>query len=358
MQIEDFDYQLPREQIAIYPPTERGTSRLLELDRETGGTNHFSYVDLPKLLVAGDLLVINTTKVVPARLKMARADGTEVEILLVEKHRQMADQKGQMVIHRGRLTVGEELNLRGYTFRVTSLFEDGRACLLGAVNLWSLAQEYGEMPIPPYLKRAAESIDQERYQTVFANQLGSVAAPTASLNLTDQILREIVLAGVEVVTLNLHVGLGTFLPVRTGDLTQHQMHSEFFTIPAETVAAIRQAKFAHRRIVAVGTTVTRTLEFAAAQLLQDETVQANQLEGEANIFIYPSYQFQIVDALLTNFHAPRSTVLLMAAAFAGWERLQKAYKLAIRERYQFLSYGDSMLIHAKHPDSRGAGGGG
>jgi len=200
------------------------------------------------------------------------------------------------------------------------------------------------VPLPPYMHREADANDRERYQTVFAEHNGSVAAPTASLNMTDELLAELKISGVVVAQLTLHVGLGTFMPIRVDDVTKHKMHQEYFEIPGSTIDAIRLAKKEGRRVMAVGTTVTRTLEYAKEQILGFQASSLETISGEADIFIYPGYEFKIVDGLLTNYHAPQSTVLMMAAAFAGWDNLKNAYGHALKANYKFLSYGDSMLI--------------
>ncbi|MCA9329132.1 tRNA preQ1(34) S-adenosylmethionine ribosyltransferase-isomerase QueA, partial [Candidatus Saccharibacteria bacterium] len=211
-------------------------------------------------------------------------------------------------------------------------------------DLWELADKFGQVPLPPYMHRSEETVDRERYQTEFARQKGSVAAPTASLNLTHNLLELLKKKGVEVVTITLHVGLGTFMPIRVDDLTKHKMHQEYFEIPSKTALSIAYAKQKKRRIIAVGTTVTRTLEYASEQITKYSLGDSNPITGEADIFIYPGYKFKIIDGLLTNFHAPHSTVLMMASAFAGWDNLSKAYNHALKNNYKFLSYGDSMLI--------------
>ena len=214
---------------------------------------------------------------------------------------------------------------------ITKILGNGIADVESSVSLSELAQLYGEVPLPPYLHRDASEEDKKRYQTIFAKNMGSAAAPTASLNMTDELLEKLKQKGVIIKYLTLHVGLGTFLPIRSDKIEDHKMHSEWFNIPEDTIAAIKNAE----RVVALGTTVARTLEYYA---------QTGKTEGEDDIFIYPGYEFKIVDALLTNFHAPKSTVLMLASAFAGWDNLKNAYNHAIEEKYNFLSYGDSMLI--------------
>ncbi len=344
MKTSDFTYQLPADRIAKYPPKERGQSRLLVLSRENGQIEHRNYSGLIDYLVAGDLLVINNTKVVKARLELTKPNGKLIEVLLVEKHGTEAQPKQQPVIFKGKLQPGEVLAVGGYQFQVEHIDENGVAFLSGEVSLWDIAGQFGQVPIPPYLNRLSEEIDEHRYQTVFAQDPGSVAAPTASLNFTSELLQQVRNRGVRVATLTLHVGLGTFLPIRVEELSEHHMHSEFYYLPTETVELIRQAKRERHHVVAVGTTVARALEHGATKILGDQVLGKGGIEDEADLFIYPGYRFKIVDRLLTNFHAPRSTVLMLAAAFAGWETLKRAYLIAVEEKYRFLSYGDSMFI--------------
>lgn len=342
MHVTDFDYTLPDAAIALQPPTLRGSSRLLLLDRVAGMMADGWYRQLPDHLEAGEVLVLNNTKVIRARLIACTADGASRELLLLERHGQI-DPHRLLVLYRRSLHAGQQLRVGDAMVTVETLHGNGTATIVSKQNVIELAEQHGTVPLPPYMRREATEADIERYQTVFAQETGSVAAPTASLNLTKAILDDIRAKGVHVVELTLHVGLGTFLPIRSDDLTDHVMHSEYFSIPIQTIQAIRQAKQAGKRVVAVGTTVTRTLEYCASQLLA--TTPPSELQGEANIFIYPGYAFKVVDALLTNFHAPRSTVLMMAAAFAGWPKLKAAYEHAIKNNYKLLSYGDSMLIY-------------
>ena len=340
MRVGDFDYELPEEKIAKYPPLERGSTRLLVLDRHSGAVGHTSYASLDALLQQGDLLVLNNTRVVRARLFACKPTGAKVELMLLEKHLE----EQNLVLYRGKLKKGDKLLVHDHELLVTDLVDNGiaRIALCGERSLGDLFERFGGVPIPPYLKREAEEVDRERYQTVFAELPGSVAAPTASLNLTPELLDKFRLKGVDVVTLTLHVGLGTFLPIRVDSLAEHVMHREFYSIPPECAEKIRRIKASGGRVVAVGTTVTRALEHAGERI---ETFEGDEpLTGEADIFIYPGYQFRIIDRLLTNFHAPRSTVLMLTAAFAGTDRLRNAYREALTEGYSFLSYGDSMFI--------------
>ena len=339
MRVEEFDYTLPEERIATYPPAERGSTRLIVLDRETDSITHSVYSSLHERLRPGDLLVLNNSRVIRARLFARKPTGGRIELMLLEKHEGVQN----LVLYRGRLKIGDRLLAHGVELVVEALPDHGVARLSCATaNLTELFEAHGSVSIPPYLKRDAEEVDRERYQTVFAELPGSVAAPTASLNLTDELLDKIRAKGVDVARITLHVGLGTFLPIRSETFEEHVMHREFYNIPESSARKIGKAKARGGRVVAVGTTVTRALEHAAPRLHDSDFSQ--EVRGEADIFIYPGYKFRIIDALLTNFHAPRSTVLMLTAAFAGKEMLKRAYREALDCDYRFLSYGDSMLI--------------
>ncbi len=340
MKLSDYEYDLPEKSIAIHPPTKRGDTRLLLLDRNSGQIQDSKYKDLADHLQEGDVLVLNNTKVIPARLLALTEDGSERELLLLEKHGQDMDHHSSLVMYRRKLRPGQQLSVGNTKVHIEEVFLNGTARISCQVDLWDLAEQKGEVPLPPYMHRKEEPEDRKRYQTEFAKTKGSVAAPTASLNLTNDLLDRIKAKRVEVVELTLHVGLGTFMPIRVEDFTKHKMHQEYFEIPDSTAETIRKAKEQGRRVIAVGTTVTRTLEYAAHDILEDK----KGINGEADIFIYPGYDFKIIDGLLTNFHAPHSTVLMMTAAFAGWQNLKPAYKHAVDNDYMLLSYGDSMLI--------------
>lgn len=341
MKISDYDYTLPDELIADRPPEQRGSTRLLVLDKKSGAITHHQYADLADYLESGDVLVLNNTKVIKARLIATNDEGKERELLLIEKHGKDFGIHQHKVLYRGRIRSNEVLTVHTHKVVVKEVLDGGLAIVETDENLLDLAERYGEVPLPPYMKRHADQTDTERYQTVFARDAGSVAAPTASLNFTEDLETRLRGKGIEIVYLTLHVGLGTFLPIRTDSVEEHQMHSEYYEVPAATVGAIQRAKQSGNKVCAIGTTVTRTLEYCAADILGAEP---QDLSGEANIFIYPGYEFKIVDQLLTNFHAPRSTVLMLTAAFAGWNNLKSAYETAVEEKYHFLSYGDSMLI--------------
>lgn len=336
MRTTDFDFDLPPASIA-QEPAPRGESRLLVLDR-TGPERHSHVRDLPRLLRPGDLLVLNDTRVIPARLYGRSAGGGKMEILLVEP---LGENEWDALVKPGRrakpgtrFEIGE-----GLTAEVVDKREDGRYRLRFSQPVEPHLERLGHIPLPPYIHRPDTPEDRERYQTVYASRPGAVAAPTAGLHFTEELLREIETAGIEIARVTLHVGIGTFKPVSAERIEEHRMERERYEIGEETAGALRRAREAGRRIVAVGTTVVRTLEGAA--LAGGGEVRAGS--GSTDLFITPGFQFQVVDALLTNFHLPRSTLLMLVSAFAGRERVLAAYQEAVREGYRFYSYGDAML---------------
>lgn len=334
MLVSDFNYDLPEERIAKFPPKVRGTTRLLAINRKTGELTDSYYAKLADFLNPGDVLILNDTRVMHSRLFTELPDGRERELVVLEKH----GDEPQRVMYRGKLHDGDVLTVKGSSGKViiSQILGNGIAEVTSDSPLDVLTEKYGNVPLPPYLHRDATESDKERYQTVWAKNMGSAAAPTASLNMTDELLAALKAKGVKVKYLTLHVGLGTFLPIRTDNVEEHKMHSEWFCIPDDTLAEIKTAKTSGKRVVALGTTVARTLEYYA---------KTGKTSGEDDIFIYPGFKFKIVDALLTNFHAPKSTVLMLASAFAGWDHLSAAYKHAVEEKYNFLSYGDSTFIY-------------
>ncbi len=341
MKVSDYNYQIPEHLIATSPPTVRGEARLLVLDHSSGQIADRVYPDVVEYMEAGDVLVINDTKVIKARLTARKPSGGERELVLVEKHGKRDDWHTHKVIYRRRLKGGDVLLVGDNELTVKEILGDGMALIESERDLLEIAEEFGSVPLPPYMHREATKSDIERYQTVFAREAGSVAAPTASLNMTHETLEGLRKKGVTVAYATLHVGLGTFLPIRVDDVKDHRMHKEYFEVPAETIQAIQAAKFGKRKVVALGTTVTRTLEYAHEAILRESP---QDISGEADIFIYPGYEFKVIDGLLTNFHMPDSTVLMLTAAFAGWDKLRPAYEHAVKENYHFFSYGDSMLI--------------
>jgi S-adenosylmethionine:tRNA ribosyltransferase-isomerase len=337
----DFDYELPAASIA-QEAAPRGESSLLVLDRE-GPDRHARIRDLPRLLRPGDLLVLNDTRVIPARLFGQRAaGGGRMELLLIER---LGDREWDALVKPGRRArQGTVIELDpGLAAEVVDKREDGRHRLRFSEPIEPHLDRLGHVPLPPYIHRPDTSEDRERYQTVYARSPGAVAAPTAGLHFTERLLEEIAAAGIEIARVTLHVGIGTFKPVAVERIEDHRMDRERYEIGAEAAEAIRRARESRARekgrIVAVGTTVVRTLESAA--LAGDGAVLPGT--GSTELFITPGFRFQVVDALLTNFHLPRSTLLMLVSAFAGRERVLAAYEEAVREGYRFYSYGDAML---------------
>ena len=339
MLVSDFNYNLPEENIAVRPPKVRGTTRLLVLNRKNGQITDSKYVNLADFLEPGDLIVLNDTRVMRSRVFTELPDGRPRELVVLEKHDGGIDH----VMYRGKLHEGDKLTVKNVAdnsktsdiITIKEILGNGTATVTANRELTDIVADYGNVPLPPYLHRDADKDDIKRYQTVWAKELGSAAAPTASLNMTKELMQKLTDKGVQIQYLTLHVGLGTFLPIRSDNVEDHHMHSEWFHIPAETIKAIESTKAAGHRVIAVGTTVTRTLEFWA---------KTGKTEGEDNIFIYPGFEFKVIDALVTNFHAPKSTVLMLTAAFAGWKNLKPAYEHAVSSGYKLLSYGDSMFI--------------
>jgi S-adenosylmethionine:tRNA ribosyltransferase-isomerase len=338
----DFDYHLPASSIA-QEPLPRGESRLLLLDR-AGPECHSRVADLARLLRPGDLLVLNDTRVIPARLFGRRAGGGRMELLLVERK---GEREWEALLKPGRRArPGTAIELApGLTVEVVAASEEGRYRLRFSEPVEPHLERLGHVPLPPYIHRPDTAEDRERYQTVFARRPGAIAAPTAGLHFTEELLREIEDAGIAVARLTLHVGLGTFKPVTAERIEEHRMDSERYEIGAAAAAAVRRARAGAGRVVAVGTTVVRTLESAA--LAGGGEVRAGS--GATDLFIAPGFRFQAVDVLLTNFHLPRSTLLMLVSAFAGRQRVLAAYEEAIREGYRFYSYGDAMLAERREP---------
>lgn len=337
MLTSDFDYDLPPERIAQHPAP-RGESRLLVLDRE-GPERHRRVRDLPDLLRPGDLLVINDTRVIPARLFGRRPGGGQIEILLTGK---AGDREWDALVKPGRRAKpGTVLTLdEGLTAEITEKEETGRHRLRFSEPIEPHLERLGHMPLPPYIQREDEAEDRERYQAVWARTPGAIAAPTAGLHFTREILDRLAATGVEIAEVTLHVGLGTFKPVTADRIEDHRMESERWEVSETTAEAIRRTRERGGRVVAIGTTVVRTLESAA--LAGGGEVHAGS--GATELFITPGFQFRVVDVLLTNFHLPKSTLLMLVSAFAGREKVLSAYEEANRESYRFYSYGDAMLL--------------
>jgi len=336
MRRADFSYSLPQELIARHPLPERSASRLLALDGRNGALRDLLFADLPSQLVRGDLLVLNDTRVLPARLAGRKASGGACELLLervLDARRILAQARASKGLRAGTMIVLPA----GAIATVIARRGDWYELALDRDALAYFEAE-GSVPLPPYLGRAAEETDLERYQTVFAEEPGAVAAPTAGLHFDWPMLQRIERAGIEIARLTLHVGAGTFQPLRAAELASHRMHAERYRIPADTTAAIGRTRGRGGRVVAVGTTVVRALESAAG----GGSLVAG--EGDTDLFIVPGHRFRVVDALVTNFHLPESTLLVLVAAFAGRERVLAAYHHAIAGRYRFFSYGDAMFV--------------
>jgi S-adenosylmethionine:tRNA ribosyltransferase-isomerase len=340
--ISDFDFHLPPELIAQEPLAERDASRLLVLDRRTGALDHRAFRDLPDLLDPGDLVVFNRSRVLAARLLGLRGKGGEAEILLL---RDCGEGKWEAMVRPGRyLRPGQRVTIDddfSVVIETEALAADGRrrVCLISRKRDVAAALERcGHMPLPPYVRRPDRASDRERYQTIYAREPGSIAAPTAGLHFTASLLERLRARAIETAEIVLHVGPGTFRPVAVEDVADHRLPPEPYEIPTETAAAVAAAKARGRRVVAVGTTSARTLEGAA----RDGVVTPGA--GETAIVIVPGHRFQVIDALVTNFHLPRSSLLLLVSALAGRERVLAAYAEAVRREYRFYSYGDAMLV--------------
>ena len=339
MNKSDFDFYLPEELIAQTPLEKRDTSRLLHLDKQTGEIEHKHFYDIKQYLHEGDCLVLNDSRVLPARLIGARPTGGTVELVLLKD---LGDNRWECLSRPGRKTKpGQELVFGNG--ELTAVVEE---VTLGGNRIVKFSYEgifleilerLGKMPLPPYIKEELQ--DSERYQTVYSKELGSAAAPTAGLHFTNELLAEIADMGVKICYVTLHVGLGTFRPVKADKIEDHEMHSEFCIVPEETAETVNAVKRAGGRVIAVGTTSCRTLESFTTE---DGTLQATS--GWTNIFIYPGYKFKCIDALITNFHLPESTLIMLVSALAGRENILNAYNTAVKERYRFFSFGDAMMI--------------
>ena len=334
MKTSEFDYHLPPELIAQTPIEPRDAARLLQLDRSSGAIGHFHFYDLPDLLRPGDLLVANESRVIPARLFAHKAEtGGAVEILLL---RRIDDVTWQALLRSHRVHIGMRIEIRpDLVAEVVEMSAAGERVLRFNQPIDARLSELGVMPLPPYIHAALH--DPERYQTIYSHTLGSAAAPTAGLHFTPQLLELLRARDIHMISVTLHVGLDTFKPVETEDVEQHHIHTEYMELTEEAAAQIRIAKAEGRRIVAVGTTSVRVLETAGEQ-----GVRASL--GDTRLFIYPGFKYKVVDGLITNFHLPKSSLLMLVAAFAGKEKIDRAYAEAIAQRYRFYSFGDAMLI--------------
>ncbi len=339
MKKSDFYFDLPEELIAQTPLEKRDSSRLLHLGRESGEISHEHFSDIKKHLRKGDCLVLNDSRVMPARLYGSKATGGSVEVVLL---RDLGAGKWECLTRPGKKTrPGAEIFFGDGELKATvcDVIEDGNRILQFEYEgiFLEILDRLGKMPLPPYIK--AELADKERYQTVYSREIGSAAAPTAGLHFTEELLDDIRAMGVKICFVTLHVGLGTFRPVKEDDILDHEMHSEFCMIPQETADAINETKAAGGRVIAVGTTSCRTLESFAGD---DGHMEAKS--GWTKIFIYPGYCFKCIDALITNFHLPESTLIMLVSALAGRENILRAYNTAVEEKYRFFSFGDAMMI--------------
>ena len=345
MKTSDFYYDLPEELIAQHPLSDRSSSRLMTLDGKTGAVSHMHFSDITTLLHEGDVLVINNTKVIPARLLGVRSDtGSAIELLLLrridENHWETLARPGKKIRPGKRMTF-----LPGkLEAECEDVLPDGnRIIRFDFSGIWEeILDEAGTMPLPPYIHEQLE--DQTRYQTVYAKETGSAAAPTAGLHFTPELLSKIREMGVEICEVTLHVGLGTFRPVKVDDVSEHHMHSEWYCLDDKASSILRKARREGRRVIAVGTTSCRTLETVAAK-----DPGMHPCSGETDIFIYPGVPFRCIDGLITNFHLPESTLIMLVSAFAGKEHVLNAYKTAVEEKYRFFSFGDAMFITPEKP---------
>ena len=340
MNVKDYDYDLPEELIAQDPLEDRSSSRLMVLDRQTGDVEHRHFTDILEYLHPGDCLVINNTKVIPARLFGVKEDTqAKIEVLLLKRKEhdiwETLVKPGKKAKPGTKLVFGDGL----LTAEVVDVVEEGNRLIQFHYDgiFEEILDQLGQMPLPPYITHQLK--DKNRYQTVYAKYDGSAAAPTAGLHFTKELLQKVKDMGVDIAEVTLHVGLGTFRPVKVENVLDHHMHSEFYMVSQEAADKINRAKESGHRVIAVGTTSTRTLEAAA-----DENGRLHETSGWTEIFIYPGYRFQVIDALITNFHLPQSTLVMLVSALAGREHVLHAYEIAVKERYRFFSFGDAMLI--------------
>lgn len=340
MNVKDYDYDLPEELIAQDPLEDRSSSRLMVLDRQTGDVEHRHFTDILEYLHPGDCLVINNTKVIPARLFGVKEDTqAKIEVLLLKRKEndiwETLVKPGKKAKPGTKLVFGDGL----LTAEVVDVVEEGNRLIQFHYDgiFEEILDQLGQMPLPPYITHQLK--DKNRYQTVYAKYDGSAAAPTAGLHFTKELLQKVKDMGVDIAEVTLHVGLGTFRPVKVENVLDHHMHSEFYMVSQEAADKINRAKGSGHRVIAVGTTSTRTLEAAA-----DENGRLHETSGWTEIFIYPGYQFKVIDALITNFHLPQSTLVMLVSALAGREHVLHAYETAVKEKYRFFSFGDAMLI--------------
>ncbi len=342
MKKSDFYYDLPEELIAQTPIEPRNASRLLKVDRKTGEITHSHFYNLCDFLKKGDLLVLNDSRVLPARIYGEKIDnGSFIEFLLVDQRENL---EWEILCRPGKKAkVGTRFTFGGIlTAEITEVLEDGnrvaRFEVKDGYNIFTALDEIGQMPLPPYITKKLE--DKERYQTVYSNELGSSAAPTAGLHFTKEMLADLQSRGINLAYVTLHVGLGTFRPVKEERVLDHKMHTEHYELCEEAARLINKTKAEGGRVIAVGTTSCRTLESVAAE--NDGKIVAS--EGDTGIFIYPGFEFKVLDGLITNFHLPESTLIMLVSAFLGYDKTMNVYKTAVKEKYRFFSFGDSMMI--------------
>ncbi|MCU4674570.1 tRNA preQ1(34) S-adenosylmethionine ribosyltransferase-isomerase QueA [Catenovulum sp. 2E275] len=346
MQVSDFHFDLPDELIAHFPAEKRSASRLLVVaEKNAESIEHKIFSDMPELVTDKDLLIFNNTKVIPARLLGQKVSGGKVEVLverILEDNKILAHVRANKALKPGTEVILEDKIQAKMLERQNDLFV---LQVLNSQPVLELLEAYGHMPLPPYIDRADEQTDKERYQTVYGEVPGAVAAPTAGLHFDESILQQLKDKGVQMANVTLHVGAGTFQSVRVDKVEDHQMHAEYIEVSEQVVEAIKACKARGGRVIAVGTTSVRSLESAAQFAGQNELIAA--YSGDTQIFIYPGYEFKVVDAMFTNFHLPESTLIMLVSAFAGTQIIKSAYQAAIEHKYRFFSYGDSMFIQTK-----------
>ncbi|MEH6597026.1 MAG: tRNA preQ1(34) S-adenosylmethionine ribosyltransferase-isomerase QueA [Colwellia polaris] len=346
MRVADFSFELPEELIARYPKANRSASRLMTLNGNSGERKDESFTDLINHLEAGDLLVFNNTRVIPARMFGQKDSGGKLEVLverLLDEHRVLAHIRCSKSPKPGSEILLEGKVKATMVARHDALFE---LEFHGEQSVLSILDDVGHMPLPPYIDRPDEDSDRERYQTVYNEKPGAVAAPTAGLHFDDALMAQLKAKGVDFAFVTLHVGAGTFQPVKVDEVADHIMHAEYVEVPASVVSQIEQTKANGKRVIAVGTTSVRSLE-SAAKVAKEKGRPFSEFYGDTDIFITPGYEFQIVDALITNFHLSESTLLMLVSAFSGYENIMAAYQHAVEQDYRFFSYGDAMLLTKK-----------
>ena len=341
MRIEEFDYALPSSLIAQYPSSQRGESRLMVLDRSQGKIEHRDFRDILDYLHPGDLLVMNNTRVLPARLIGKKETGGKCEILLIPSWNGTEGKWEVLIKGARRIRKGARIQFGKGLYGEVNEVKDGKGkiCFSGQGEVMEILQKIGHIPLPPYIKREDELLDKDRYQTIFGEKDGSIAAPTAGLHFTHPLLQSFRDQGVSTTLITLHIGIATFAPVKVTNIENHTMGAEWIEISEETVREIEETKLRGGKVIAVGTTTTKTLES-----FSDMEGQVKPGKSFSSLFIYPPYRFRVIDGLITNFHLPKSTLIMLVSAFAGKDLLMKAYREAVDKKYRFYSYGDAMLI--------------